>query len=84
MWDYASGTWFHPTCTGCLNETVDDERLEMKFWHYDSRDVWKIFFIVIMLIYGIYDNSGVMVFFGSGALVSWAVQMFIIAAGKNK
>ncbi len=55
----------------------------MKFWHYDSRDVWKIFFISTGLIYGIYDHSGVIVFFGSGALISWGIQMLIIMKRKN-
>lgn len=56
----------------------------MKFWHYDSRDVWKVLFVIITLIYGIYDHSGVMVFFSSGALISWAVQIFIITTQRNK
>lgn len=55
----------------------------MKFWHYDHRDIWKLILVIVGLTYGIYDHSAVIVFFGSGALISWAFQM-VVKIGSRK
>ena len=67
----------HPKLTTNIIEPNSQKANRMKFWQYDRRDIWKLILVIVGLIYGIYDHSAVIVFFGSGALISWAFQMAI-------
>ena len=53
---------------------MDIEDSDVSFWESFNRDIWKIILCVIGLLFGIFYQRPIIVFFSFAAIFSWLVR----------